>query len=74
MYQFASSTWTEESTERAKERFAQMTDEKLLKTLAACVYRSMPCGPRQVHESHPIQRDLVRQEIWRRGTGLALTW
>ena len=43
--------------------FAQMTDEKLLKTLEACVYMCTPCGPRQVHESHLIQRDLVGPDV-----------
>jgi hypothetical protein len=69
MYQFASSTWTEESTQRARERFARMTDEILSETLEACVYLCAPHGPRPGRESYIIQRDLVRLEIWRRGVG-----
>ena len=46
MHDFTSSTWTIADTDRARERFARMDDEKLLKTLeaAATCARLRPIG------------------------------
>ena len=72
MHDFTHSTWTIEDTERARERFARMDDEKILKTMEAAAYMCSPkaywgTGPRQ---SYVIQRELVRLEICRRGAAL----
>jgi hypothetical protein len=38
MHDFTSSPWTIADTDRARERFARMDDEKLMKTLEAAAY------------------------------------
>ena len=68
MYNFASSSWTEHDTQRARERIARMTDEELLKSLEVAEYMCSPRaywgkGPR---ESYLIKRELVREERRRR--------
>ena len=71
MYNFASLTWTEADTERARERYARRSDEKLQKSLEAAEYMCSPAaywgnGPR---ESYVIQRQLVHEECRRRVAG-----
>jgi hypothetical protein len=72
MYDFTRSTWTQEDTDRARERFARMDREKILRTMEAAAHMCSPQGywgkgPRQ---SYVIQRELVRLEICRREAAL----
>ena len=71
MYNFAKDEWTIESTERARERLARYSDEKLLNSMPATRYMVSPQsywgkGPRL---AYVVQLALLRLEIMRRGAG-----
>ena len=68
MYTFTNSGWSEQASQRKRERLAIATDAELRKELEAAEYMCSPRaywgeGPR---ECYLIQRELVREEIWRR--------
>jgi hypothetical protein len=76
MYQFARDEWTMESTERARERFAKFSDEKLLDTIPAARYMVSPeshwgDGPRL---AYVVQIALLRLEIMKRGARLSISF
>jgi hypothetical protein len=62
-----SDIWTEESSQRCRERLARMNDEALDRYLQACVYVTTPhTAWYVVPESFVIQLALTEREIERR--------
>jgi len=61
MQSFTRDTWTEDDSQRARERVARFDDGKLKQHLEACEFMCNPRG-RPVRESYIIQREIGREE------------
>ena len=74
MYNFTRSTWTVEETEREIQRLARISDEELLRGMAAANYMCSLAAywGERPREAYVIQRELVRLEICKRGARLSL--
>ena len=68
MYNFASSAWTEEASQKVRERLTRVSDLELQRELEAVEYM---CSARATwgkapRESYTIQREIVQEEIRKR--------